>query len=56
MYNLKIKIVFVFFLINSCQYLLSAVTLKNNPTPVVLWHGMGESFHIYQLNLSIKKS
>ncbi|XP_008544079.1 palmitoyl-protein thioesterase 1 [Microplitis demolitor] len=43
MYNLKIKIVFVFFLINSCQYLLSAVTLKNNPTPVVLWHGMGDS-------------
>ncbi|KAG8040705.1 hypothetical protein G9C98_002701 [Cotesia typhae] len=41
MYSLKAEIVFIFFVINSCQHLIALK--NNNPTPVVLWHGMGDS-------------
>ncbi|CAG5101142.1 Similar to PPT1: Palmitoyl-protein thioesterase 1 (Macaca fascicularis) [Cotesia congregata] len=41
MYSSKAKIVFIFFIINSCQHLIALK--NNNPTPVVLWHGMGDS-------------
>ncbi|XP_034939099.1 palmitoyl-protein thioesterase 1 [Chelonus insularis] len=44
MYILHKEIVFLFFVINFCQYLcVASKNYSSTPTPIVLWHGMGDS-------------